>query len=356
MNELNILNEYYSLQTCSEVRLKKIKNIISKSREIINKDFTKLKLVDITSYLRYINNSNYSSWTKNDYKKIFKSFLKWYYKKDFLEWSENRNFKDGFKCLSKKRAFNKKKINKNTLITSEELEKMLRTAKTLKWKALLTLLYESAFRPCEIRLLKWSDLKFDDSRGICLVTTLSPKTKETRTVPVKDCIVHLKRWREEFQFVNQHDNDFVFPSQHQRDKPLGEGSINTLIKRLSKEGGLRNIYPYIFRHSRIYFIQKRLGSRIASKYAGHSLETSEIYNHLDCDDVEEAMMEKIYTTEEITEEQKNHLENEITRLKEIAYLQLGINKFLRKIILKEEFTQDDMTHTKQLLRDLDKYD
>lgn len=328
MSEIKILEEYYNLQTCSKTRVDKIKNILNKSREIIKKDLTKLKLTDITSFLRYINNSDYKQWTKNDFKKIFKNFIKWYYKKEFLEWEENINFKDGFKCVSKKKAFNKEKINKNTLITSEELEKLLRATKSLKWKALMTLLYESAFRPCEIVNLKWSDLNFDDSRALCSIRTTSPKTKDTREVPVKDCIVHLKRWREEYEYPNRKQNDYVFPNPQERNKHLSEAGVGEMIKRICETAKIRHIYPYVFRHSRIYFIQKKLGSRIASKYAGHSLETSEIYNHLDSDDVEEAMLEKVYVTEELSPEQERNLQKKIEEQnKKIELLHQSYERF-----------------------------
>lgn len=305
--EQKILQEFYNLQTCSLGRLNKIKNVMSKSKEIIGKDLTKLQLTDITKFLQHLNQSDFKAWTKNDYKKIFKSFLKWYYEKEFIEWNKNPNFKEGFKQINKQKAFNKQKINKETLLKEDELERLLRASKSLKWKALLTFMYESAFRPCEIRGLKWKDLNFDDSRNICNVTILSPKTKEVRTIPVRDCIVHLKRWREEFQSPNRTKEDYVFPSQFDSKKPLGQGVITKMVRRLSEKSGLRTLFPYMFRHSRIYEIQKKLGSRMASKFAGHSLETSEIYNHLDFDDVESAMLERVYTTKELTQEEKDEL-------------------------------------------------
>lgn len=312
MVDKKIVEEFYNLQTCSPKRLEKIKGIIEKSRKIIDKDLDKLKITDITKFLREVNNHEYfTEWTKNDYKKIFKSFIKWNYKTDFLEWMENRNVKDGFKCVSKKKAFNKQKINKDTLLKPEELEKLLRTAKSLKWKALLTLMYESAFRPCELANLRWEDLNFQDSKNICSVRTLSPKTKETRTIPVQDCIVHLKRWRDEYEFPNRTQKDWVFPNPTIREEHLSERGIGVMIARICEKGKLRRLFPYIFRHSRIYFIQKKLGARVASKYAGHSLETSEIYDHLDSDDVEEAMLEKVYVTEELSPEKKHKLELEL---------------------------------------------
>jgi integrase len=312
MSEREAIQHFYDLQTCSDRRLKKIKGIIENSKKLLGKNLSKLKITDITTYAKRINQSDYTEWTKNDYKKIFKSFLKTTYKEEFFSWFNNRNVSDGFRCASKKRAFNKEKVNKQTLITPKELEKLLRAADTLKWKALLTLMYESAFRPCEIVNLKWKDLTFIDSKGICSVKTISPKTKEKRSIPVKDCVVHVKRWMEEYDFPDRNDEDYVFPSPYNRKKHIAEAGIPLALTRLCKKAGIkRNIYPYLFRHSRIYFIQKKLGARLASTYAGHSLETSEIYNHMDDDDVEEAMLEKVYVTEELTEEQKTELEKKV---------------------------------------------
>ena len=305
--EKKALQDFYTfcLSSCSEKRLKKIKNVITKARKVIKKDLTKLKVDDVVKYLAFINQSDYKPYTKNDFKKIFKRFLKWYYKD--LEMIEGERVKLGFKGVSKKRAFNKEKINKNTLLKPKELGKLLRSAKSLKWKALISLMYESAFRPCEIRNLKWKDCNFDDGLGICKLWTCSPKTKDSREVPVKDCVVHLKRWMAEYQFLDRTQKDFVFPSQFNRDKPLSQGSITEMLKRICRNAKIRELFPYMLRHTRIYEIQKRLGEKISAKFAGHSVETSEIYNHLDSDDVTEAMLQKVYVTEELTEEEKVEL-------------------------------------------------
>lgn len=296
----------------SDNRLKKIEWIMRSSRKMIGKDLTKLGIKDIVSFLEKVNKSNYSDWTKNDYKKIFKRFLKWYYKD--LELIEGMEVKRGFRGVSSKKAFNKNKINKNTLIKPEELEKLLRASDTLKWKAIISILYESAFRPCELVNLKWKDVKFNDSKGICTLTTISPKTGDLRSVPIKDYLVHLKRWEKEFQFPDLNKEDYVFPSQHQREEHLASQSITTMLRRLCEAAKIRHIFPYMLRHSRIYFIQKKLGARFAAKFAGHSIETSEIYNHLDSEDVEEIMMEKVYNTKELTEDEKNTMQKQIDYL------------------------------------------
>ena len=311
MTDKETIQEFFDMQTCSPKRIIKMKRIILNCKDMIGKDLDKLKITDITKLLRKVNNSDYTQWTRNDYKKIFKAFIKWKYKDDFLEWMENNNVKDAFKCVSKKNAFNKTKISKETLITPDELEKLLRTAKSLKMKALLTLMYESAFRPCELVNLKWKDCVFNDSKGICSIKTISPKTGSKRIVPVKDCIVHLRRWRNEYQYPNQNNEDYVFPAQRDRTKHINEVGLGVLLKRLCLQADIRPLFPYLFRHTRIYFVQKRLGARISSKYAGHSLETSEIYNHFDDDDIEEAMLDKIYVTEELSEDEKSEFEKRL---------------------------------------------
>jgi len=299
----------FCLTTCSEQRAKKIKAIILNCKKMMGKDLTKLKVDDVVNCLAKINQSDYKDWTKNDYKKILKRFLKWYYKN--LEMLELQ----GFRGVSKKRAFNNEKINENTLLTEKELEVLLRTAKSLKWKALLSFMYEGALRPTEVRNMKWGDLTFDGD--ICRVHILSRKTKDARKIIVKDCVVHLRRWRNEYQFSNLTSRDYVFPSQHHRDKEMGQGVISEMLRRLCKEAKIRHIFPYLFRHTRLTKLQSKLSEKIVAKFGGHSIETSEIYNHLSNKDVEETMLSQIYTTKELTPEQEHKLEKRVKILENV---------------------------------------
>ncbi len=313
--------------TCSEKREKKLKMLILQARDIIQKPLNKLTKENVLAFLSAVNRSNRKPYTKNDIKKIFKRFIKWYYKD--LEMIEGEDaLKDAFKGVSKKRAFNYEKINKGTLLKPEELEKLLRAANSLKWKAILSLMYESAMRPCEMNL-KWKQLEFDDNLGICRVHIYSsPKTKDKRDIPVKDCVVHLKRWREEYQFPNRTDNDYVFPAQHKRDKPMGDGVISQMLKRLCKKAKIRPMFSYLFRHSRLWEIQKKCPEKIAAKFGGHGIDTSELYNHISDDDVEESILQQFYAVKEITEEEKVDIEKVRKEMKE---LKEDINKKLNLI-------------------------
>lgn len=302
----------YCLTTCGQKRLNKIKTTLRNCESIIGKKITNLEKKDVVNFLAKINQSDFKTWTKNDYKKIFKRFLKWYYE-DF-DLIESEEVKRGFRGVSGIKARNKEKLNETNLIQPHELELLIRTAKNLKWKALVSLLYESAFRPCEIANLKWKDITFDDSNNLARIFTISPKTKEDRKIPVKDCVVHLKRWLEEYQYPNRRQEDYVFPSQQDRNKPLAEGTITQMFKRISESAKIRKIYPYLLRHSRLHELQRKLPEKVVAKFGGHSIETSELYNHLGDDDVEKSMLEQVYVTKELTSEEKNKYEIEITKV------------------------------------------
>lgn len=109
-----VLKEFYQycLTTCSPSRLGKIKNVMFHVQEVLKKDLDKLDVNDVVKFLAYVNQSNLAQWTKNDFKKIFKRFVKWKYQD--LEMIEGEKVKNGFKGVSMKKAFNKEKRNIKT--------------------------------------------------------------------------------------------------------------------------------------------------------------------------------------------------------------------------------------------------
>jgi integrase len=316
-------------RTCGEERVIKHRRVILQVRDIMQKSILEITKNDVIEFLGLLNHSDRTEWTKNDIKKSLKKFLKWHYKD--LELIED------IKGVSKSRAFNHKKINEKTLIQPYEMEAMLRTADSLKWKAVLIIIFESGCRPQELRKLKWEDIKFDDISKMIDVTFFSDKTKQSRTVPLKEGYVHLKRWYNEFQFEEVTKDDYVFPSQRERDKPMNKGTINEMFKRISKKAGIRKIFPYLARHTRLTELWKKLPEQVVKKFGGHSPDSdmTAIYSHLNSEDVKSAMLEKIYHVEELTTEQKDRikmLEDKINAMEEqrakelkVIYEHLHIN-------------------------------
>jgi len=298
-----LLDEFckYCRITAGDRKIRIIRATLLQIFDIVEKPLHSHNLDDVREYLALLNSAELSPYTKNDFKKFYKKFLKWLHK----DWSEKfRNFED-FKTTTLKKAFNHKRVNENTLIQKTELEKLLRVTQTLKWKAILTFLFETGCRPQELRLLKWNNLKFDDDCSE--VTLYSPKTQESRTIPIKDCVVHLKRWKQEYQFPDVREDDYIFPNKKRM--MMSDNALPKQLKILCSEAKIRSFHPYMFRHTRLTQLYQELPEQIVKKYAGHSADSkmSAVYAHISNKDVKEVLLEKIYNVEEISNVEKSEI-------------------------------------------------
>lgn len=302
-----ILNDFlkYCRITAGEKKINDYKREMLKVYDIIEKPYYKITKEDVQGFLGLLNQADLEKWTKNTIKIMFKKFLRWYYKD--LEMLED---------IKGEYAFNEKRINESTLVKPEEVEKLIRTAQSLKWKAIITLLSESACRPQELRQLLWKDIKFNDD-GSADVTLYSGKTRKARTIPIKDCVIHLKRWKEEYTYPELRNDDFVFPSINGRDKMMCADTLPRQFKRFCEKAGIRNIFPYLFRHTRLTYMYNNLPEQVVKKYAGHSAdsEMALIYSHISNKNMKDVILKEIYPTEELTEEEKDRYEKAINELK-----------------------------------------
>jgi len=312
--------------SAGEKKVRVIRATILQLFDILEKPLHSINLKDIQDYLVLLKSAELSPYTKNDIRKFVKKFLMFANE----DWSKKfDNFSD-FKNVPFKKAFNHQKINENTLVRKEELEKLLRTTQTLKWKAILTFLYETACRPQELRNLKWKNIKFNDE-GFADVTLYSNKTEESRTIPIKDCVVHLKRWKQEYQFEEVRDDDYVFPNKQR--KQLSDNALPKQLKILCSEAGLRFIHPYLFRHSRLTQLYQKFPEQIIKKYAGHSADSkmTAIYSHISNKDVKDVLLEKLYNVKELSEDEKNKYEIQIEQQDK----KLGRHETLIREIIKQ---------------------
>ena len=187
--------------------------------DVIEKPLKKIERNDISNFVSLINQNVKSKHSRIEFFFFLKKFLKKYYK--------NQEFVDVIK--NKKETGNYNSIDKKDLITAEELERILRIADNLKLKALITLLYESGGRPDEVRNLKWKDVKINDD-GYAEVRLFSSKKQESRTIIVKDCVVHLERWKREYSYPNLKSEDFIFITRA-RDKAVTKEGFYKMLQK-----------------------------------------------------------------------------------------------------------------------------
>jgi integrase len=231
------------------------------------------------------------------------------------------------------------------LLKPEEIEKLLRTANSQKVKAQLVTLYESACRPHELRGARWRDIDWDRK----LINIYANKTSKARQIPISESIIHLKRWKQEFQYPDVKDNDFIFPSPQDRNKSIGRSEFTYWITSLGKKAGItRRVYPYLFRHTRLTELHNKykLQDQVHKKFAGHSPKSdmTGVYVAMDNEDMIQSVISQVYHVEDISPEKKHKLELDIEKLqKQVDFLINHIeeegnkNKSIHTAFTEEEY-------------------
>jgi integrase len=285
-------------------KLSDIKRSIIQFRDIIQKPFDKIELKDLRDFLGILNKSNREKYTQNGIKVHIKKFLRW----KFKDWSARF---DELKDIRQVKAFNEEKINSNTLLKKEDIEKIMKAENSIFWKAFFITLYESGLRPIELRNLKWKNINFNVDGDISELNIFATKTSKARAVYVKEATFYLLKLKEETI------SELCFPSPRDKNRPVVKSALANWLHKISKKAIGREIYPYILRHSRATELYKNMPSKVAEKFMGHGTDMSDLYTHLNNDDVKEAMGKIVYKLEELPPEKKTELEKQVKILKQL---------------------------------------
>jgi integrase len=192
-------------------------------------------------------------------------------------------------------------------VTSEEFHKVLNTAKTLWFKALLSLAYTSAARLNEILNLTWADLDFEQNRiriarkdADTVLGSWEPKDHEGRLLPVPQSLMQTLA---DLQVEAAEGCPYVFvPAwrwKHIRStREAGTWReaqllVNNLIRRLAtlrKWAGVAKFTFHDLRRSCITNWARHLPVHVVQKLAGHSdiKTTQQHYLSVQPDDLETA--------------------------------------------------------------------
>lgn len=295
------LDDFIRLECIGAGESKKsdIKRNLLQFLDIVEKPIRYINLNDIKEFCIILKNSGKPRWTIIGIKAHVKKFLK----ETFKDWSSKFNNLDDFGQI----RLAVKELNPDALPTDIDLEKMIRACDSIREKALLIMGIEMGCRPQELRYLRWHDVKYRED-GTADIHLFSTKTQKARKFPIKEAVVHLKRWEQEFSYPNRSDNDLIFPSVRDRNRYIARSSLTMWLKRLAKKAGVtKNIFPYMLRHKKATQLYHQIGDT-ASKAMGHSPEMKKFYMHTSDDDVRQALLSKIYHVEELTPEKKDKLE------------------------------------------------
>lgn len=182
-------------------------------------------------------------------------------------------------------AYISKTKSDDSILTEEEVLAVIQAPKSLRYRAMLGILYEGGFRIQEIAYMKWHDVRFTQW-GARIRT--DGKTEKERNVPIIMYRELLAQWQTEHP--NPAPENYVFLNYH--NKPLKYQSVLKNIREFCKAAEIeRKITPHIFRHSRItHCLRRGMQETLCKKtfWGNESTDMLKVYSHLTPDDAEAA--------------------------------------------------------------------
>ncbi len=179
--------------------------------------------------------------TIHDYIRILKPFLLWLIDEEYSSLPGK-----------KVRAIRAPSVDHKTtrpdeILTIEEIEALLEGARSIRDRAFIATLYESAARFAEIARLRWGDLEFDKYGVKCYLD--DRKTGKRRYVRLTLAHEYIAEWRATYP-VKPEPGLPVFIARGR--KPMTHIAVRRVLDRAAERGGVtKRIHPHLFRKSRI---------------------------------------------------------------------------------------------------------
>ena len=232
---------------------------------------------DIIKVISELNQTTYSEETKVSFKIAVRKLYKMI--------RDTEDYPPEVKWLKTTIAKNHTKIPEE-LLTEEEIESIIRCARTLRDKALLSTLAESGCRVGEIGTLQIKHISFEE-HGARL--TVKGKTG-MRKILIINSSPYLQSWINEHP-TNNDLNSYLWVSQ--KGDCLCYNRITAILKLASKDAGIKKrVYPHILRHTRATRMALIMSEASLKVYFGwtQSSKVASVYIHLSGKDVDDAVL------------------------------------------------------------------
>jgi len=274
-NEQLIVEFIESLGVLSPSRIRKYRYTLGRISKRVG-PFESVTIPDLKDYIREVNSSDYEQWTKRDYRLFTKKFFVWLRGKEFVEWIKLGHVKST--------------VGPEDILTQDELIRLKNACTQLRDKALIETLYETACRPQEFLGLKKGNIVFDDK--IARVHVEKGKTGP-RSILVVNATPLLANWIANHPLKSKDAPLWVDLSPNTRYEPLRWIGLRRLVQRIAKSANLdKDIYPYLFRHTRLTHLAKFMTEASLNVIAGWEEGSAmpRTYVHLSGKDVEDTLL------------------------------------------------------------------
>lgn len=309
------------------------KNVLRVLSNFTKKPYTDISKDDIVKLINALSHGTLLTSRGKPYGEysivIFKSqlmkFFKWLY-----NWQSGQALPEqiSFFKLNIKRAYRKKTIA--DILTEDEVQKLIDTAKTPRNKAIISVLYDSGIRAGENVSLNIGDV-ITQNDIVKLNVKGTKNNYSQRTVPLGFSIKYLKEYLSVHPFKDSRDAP-LWLNYMNLDTPerFAKSSIKYLVIGLAKKAGMKKITPHILRHSRATELAKKgiteAQMRIFFGWSPTSTTPSK-YIHLCGADVENALHKVEPNVKYVPESELQERESEIEQRIEKRIIEKLMNNF-----------------------------
>lgn len=276
--------KYYKNRVAEGLSLARIIKCIITLRlisRLLGKRFENATREDMVDLLAKIEQKKYSYWTKRDYKVVLKKFYQWLYNCEDGEYPPLVRWIKAHKKIENK-------LMKNQLLTPEEVNTLAGSARNIRDRALILVLYESGRRIGEILSLRIECVEFDELGARLLVDGKTGKdySRVIASAPV------LATWLDNHPLRNNPKAPvWVGLNSRNRNKQLSYGAAYKVIKDCAERAGIKKrVYCHLFRHSRATHSSTKLNQTQMCAMFGwkQGSQMPSVYIHLSGEDIDEA--------------------------------------------------------------------
>ena len=275
---VEFVNELRSSNTIGKSRALKIISVLVNWRRMIP-EYKDSNIDDLYQGIEYLREyGGYRQNTERDYVTFLKRFFKWLIEKKYSSVPLEKIVKikaPGCDLMTKTAA---------DLLDEMEILSMINACQNSRDRALISVLYEGAFRIMELATLKWSQVKFDEYGA---VINVDEKTGRPRYIRLVSSVQYLAAWMKDFPYEPQGDALVFITAKH---RPLQYEGVNVQLKKIGHRAGIeKRVTPHLFRHSRITHLHRKGFSEAALKMMawGHlGTRMMAVYSHLTGGDID----------------------------------------------------------------------
>ncbi len=170
----------------------------------------------------------------------------------------------------------KKEQQLPTILSKEEIKKLLKEIKTEKSKLMVSMMYACGFRVSELINLKISNLNFSEKIG----HIRRAKGNKDRIFNIPEFLI------DELQYYagKQKGEKYLFTGRNGR---LSSRNLQKIISSAANRAGLRNVHCHTLRHSfATHLLENGIDIRHIQELLGHAnLSTTQIYTHVSTEEI-----------------------------------------------------------------------